>query len=238
MDPINNSSSATATPISESTVSAPAAPMADPEAMIAAVAMKLEDSTQRSRDAQRRTRSLRTEARRGAIRKQRRSAAARLVGTVVNSAAQIASGAVQIGAAASSTANKTEVAEYRQAHPHTGPQPETTTPGVENGAGLDAPSPSETAPIDRSSEIMKAGEGYAQMIGAAGGALQGAAELSASTLSADAEAKSLAAEEYAEHAEARGDAAESAERFADKALGHQEAIARARHDAAMAALRG
>jgi len=216
--------------------------MADPEGMIAVIAMKLEDSAQRSREAQRRTRSLRTEARRGAIEEKRRSAALRLVGTGVNSAAQIASGAVQIGTAASSTANKTEVAEYREAHPQqTGPQSATATPatpGVEDGAGLDAPSPVETAPIDRSDEIMKAGNGYAELIGASGGALQGAFEYSASTVSSDAEEDSLVAEEHAEHAEARGDAAESAERFAEKALGHQETIARARHEAAMAAIKG
>lgn len=236
--PINGSSS-TATTLPETTAS-PATPIAaDPEGLIAQIAMRLEDSAQRSRDSQRRSRSLRTEARRSAIKKKRGAAALRLAGTVVNSAAQIASAAVQIGAAGASTQNKAEVAEYERTHPQqTGPQRETSTPGVEDGAGLDAPPPADDAPLERSEEIMKRGEARGQLLEALGSASQGAAEFGASRLDSRAEQHSLAAEEHAEHGDMLRDAADSAERFADKALGHQEAIARARHEATMAAIRG
>lgn len=54
----------------------------------------------------------------------------------------------------------------------------------------------------------------------------------------EAKRHAMDAQTHAEQATDAGEGASRAERFADKALGHQEAIARARHEATMAALRG
>ena len=191
--------------------STPAAPALDVEGVVAEVSVRLEQSQERLRDSERQSRRRRTEARRDAIGDKREAAALRLAGTVLQSAASAAASGVQIGSASRSSAAASDAAELDR-------------------MGIDVP--------DTSSQISEQGKGVSGLISAGGGALGAGMEFAASRRDSAAEGASLAAEERREHADMLGDAAESAERFADKAVGHLEAIARAKHEAMMAALRG
>lgn len=91
--------------------------------------------------------------------------------------------------------------------------------------------PGQTGAVDKA-------KGRGDIISGTAGALQAGGQFITSRLEEDAQDARFSAERHGEVADAADDAAESAQRFVDKAMGHMDGVARARHEAMMAAIRG
>lgn len=82
------------------------------------------------------------------------------------------------------------------------------------------------------------GDSGGATVKALGGAATSVLDFYESDAQQEAKRHAMDAQTHSDQVSDEGEAVSRAERFADKALGHQEAIARARHEATMAAIRG
>lgn len=227
-------------------------------------ALDLEDAASDMRAHERRSRRLRNQERRRAVEAERKAARIGLARTLISSAAQAASGAVQAGrATASLGASGGSTAEIAKAKPQpTAPQstetPQTTEASEEvagkelsegpSEGSVPEPTEAERAELDsakrsarREHRRARAREGLRaaapQEAQAALAALDGGLMYAQERQTQDASTHESSAEQYQDATSAADEAADRAQSFSEKAMGHLEQVARASHEAMMAALR-